>query len=444
MATPVNIAAAASARVLVVDDSPVIRQAIKKMLKSDFDVILAEDGETAWENLLQDEQIKLLITDIEMPRLDGYAFICRIRASDDARIRELPVITITGAEDEDIKARAYACGATDFITKPLDATQLHARVQAYVKFDPIGLPQGNGAVEPAGDTGVDALTKLPSGAYLIHKGKQDVAAAVSAGRDVSLIRLSIDNFKKIYTQHGNDVINPLLDWLAKILGSLINKEDIAARIGAAEFVLLANGTGRNEAMALCNGLRTAVSRAPFTYKKTALPITVSMGLVTLSVDRQRGIEEMLKLAEQRLSHAKSQGGDRVSVTDLSALMPEAEEMVITAPVGAAASGPDPELKVEGLSVEELEEMIKHETQKQKYTGPDRRAPGSIPPDVVQLLSVDKALQMLSAGESAKVLPYLDGLVLQVVPLLEFYDKKKQLGLEAVLDFLRQKAAAKKK
>src|SRR6266849_3366867 len=102
-----------TARVLVVDDAPVIRHAIKKMLTSDFDVLLAEDGETAWKKLVQDEQIKLLITDIEMPGLDGYAFICRIRASDEARIRDLPIITITGAEDEETKERAYACGATD-------------------------------------------------------------------------------------------------------------------------------------------------------------------------------------------------------------------------------------------------------------------------------------------------------------------------------------------
>lgn len=443
MSTRVNIAAAVSARVLVVDDSPVIRQAIKKMLKGDFDVVLAEDGEMAWQNLMQDEQIKLLITDIEMPRLDGYAFICRIRASEDPRIRDLPVITITGAEDEEIKARAYACGATDFITKPLEAAQLHARVQAYVKFEPVGLPQGNGMAEPGAEPVTDALTKLPSGGYLIQKGKQDLAAAISARRDVSLIRLSIDNFKKIYTQHGEEVINPLLVWLAKILSSLISKEDIVARIGAAEFVLLANGTGRNEALALCDGLRSAVARAPFTYKKTSLPISISMGLVTLSVDKQKSIEEMLKLAEQRLSHAKSEGGDRVSVTDLSAIMPEAEELTIAAPEGASAA-PDPEVKVEGLSVEELEEMIKHETQKAKYTGPERRAPGSLPADVVHLLSVDKALQMLAAGETAKVLPYLEGLVAQVIPLLEFYDKKRQLGLEAVLDFLRQKSSKKKR
>uniref|UniRef100_UPI002615A8AF response regulator n=1 Tax=Acidiferrobacter sp. TaxID=1872107 RepID=UPI002615A8AF len=119
-ATTAVVTARNGGRVLVVDDSAVIRQAISKMLKVDFDVAVAADGEAGWETLLQAPDVGVLITDIEMPRLDGYAFICRVRASDDPHIRDLPIIVITGADDDETKTRAFACGATDFITKPLN------------------------------------------------------------------------------------------------------------------------------------------------------------------------------------------------------------------------------------------------------------------------------------------------------------------------------------
>jgi diguanylate cyclase (GGDEF)-like protein len=434
--------------VLVVDDAPVIRHAIKKMLTSDFDVLLAEDGETAWQKLVQDEEIKLLITDIEMPGLDGYAFICRIRASDDARIRDLPIITITGAEDEETKERAYACGATDFITKPLDAGQLQARVHAHVDQ---ALPMtADGRVSIDSQADKDPLTKLYSGRYFLQNGKLSVSAALKQKQDLSLIRLGIDGFKKIFRQYGDDTANGLLIWLAKILATIKVKQNIIARIGGAEFAMVLPSTGRSEAIALCDGLRTAIAKNPFKQGKASITITVSIGIATMSMDQRQLVEELLKLAEQRLSHAKSQGGDRVSVTDLSETMAGAEELVLSAPEGSPASIAEtalPKKEVGELSVSELEELIKRETNKQKITRPEISA-GAVnsavrAPEILELLSVDKALQMLANGDTGKLEPYLERLISQVIPLLDFYNQKKRLGLQSTVDILKEKVSKAK-
>ncbi|MCK7498121.1 MAG: response regulator [Comamonadaceae bacterium] len=63
-------------RVLVVDDAQVMRRAVEKMLQPDYDIVLANDGEAGWDTLVQDDQIEMLITDIQMPLLDGYGLIC--------------------------------------------------------------------------------------------------------------------------------------------------------------------------------------------------------------------------------------------------------------------------------------------------------------------------------------------------------------------------------
>src|SRR4030065_1066759 len=87
-------------RVLIADDSRVIRMAIKKILGADYDLVEVEDGESAWDRVREDTEIQALVTDIEMPNVDGYELICRIRGAEETRLRELPVIAITGAEDQ--------------------------------------------------------------------------------------------------------------------------------------------------------------------------------------------------------------------------------------------------------------------------------------------------------------------------------------------------------
>ena len=95
--------AAEKPRVLVVDDSRLMRKAIHKFIQGEFEATEAEDGEKGWEMLVGDDQIQVVIADVLMPRLDGYALICRIRAADEARIRDVPVIVITGAEDDETR-----------------------------------------------------------------------------------------------------------------------------------------------------------------------------------------------------------------------------------------------------------------------------------------------------------------------------------------------------
>jgi len=119
--------------VLLVDDSRVVRKTIIKMMGTGYNIIETGDGEAGWRTLSQISQVDVLITDIEMPQLDGYGLICRIRAAEDEGLSAIPIIVITGAEDEITKERAYACGANDFILKPIEPGQLRGCVNAHVE-----------------------------------------------------------------------------------------------------------------------------------------------------------------------------------------------------------------------------------------------------------------------------------------------------------------------
>jgi len=355
-------------RVLVVDDAQVMRRAVEKMLQSDYDVVLANDGEAGWEQLACDNQIAMLITDIQMPLLDGYGLICRVRASDSARIRELPIITITGAEDDETRIRAYACGCTDFITKPFDKKLLSSRVHAYLRLKQASLLHATSAASDA--RALDPLTRLGSLGAFLEAGKAFFQQSRERGQDLSVAALDIDDFPALQRQHGA-AADQLLVRVAGILTAMVRREDVVARVGEAEFAVLIPEADRSQAMKLCERLRERIATEPLITTAGPVMVSASFGLVTQSADAPETFEKFLVLVEQRLSQARSDGGNRVGVTLLSDVMPEPEEVVLSGALAAEAPLENSRGEIElsedsgDLSVAELEALVRDETTRQK-------------------------------------------------------------------------------
>jgi diguanylate cyclase (GGDEF)-like protein len=352
-------------RVLVVDDAQVMRRAVEKMLQPEYEVVLANDGEAGWEALARDDQIEMLITDIQMPRLDGYGLICRVRADTKARIRDLPIITITGAEDDETRIRAYACGSTDFITKPFDKKLLHSRVHAYLRLKQASLLHAAAVRNDA--RAVDSLTRLSGLGGFLEAGKALFARARERGQDLSVAALDIDDFAALRRQHGDAATEQMLVRVAGILTAIVRREDMAARVGQSEFAVLIAQADRAQAMVLCERLRERIAAEASAVGSSSGPVSASFGLVTLSTDAPETFEKFLVLVEQRLSQARSDGGNRVGVTLLSDVMPGPEEVVLT----GVTAGFDAETNAAGeielsadpgdLSVAELEALVRDET-----------------------------------------------------------------------------------
>jgi diguanylate cyclase (GGDEF)-like protein len=338
------------------------------MLAGEYDVVLAEDGEAGWSRLASDDTIELLITDIQMPQLDGYGLICRVRADGKARISEIPIITITGAEDDETRIRAYACGSTDFIIKPFDKKLLRARVQAYLRLKQASLMHaGKGG---GGADLVDPVTRLGTLGYFLQRGKEDYAKALQERRELSVAVLEVDDFDGFRKQHGLPAADALLAWLAKLVTGALRKDDAVARVGDAEIAISAPDTSQAGAMQICDRLRQQVEGEPFSHGASKLPVTISVGLVSTASDAQETYEKFLVLAEQRLSHAKSQGGNTVSVTQLSDFMPAPEEVVLTAVDVPTDSGPLALPEVEEISADAMDEIVRRQkTQPNSVGGP---------------------------------------------------------------------------
>jgi len=115
-------------RVLLVDDSKIVRTTLARLIRKSFEVREEANGETGWQAIASDPSIVVVFSDIQMPVLDGFALLERIRQSQDQRIRSIPVIVISGDEEDATKKRARAAGANDFITKTTDGTEILSRI----------------------------------------------------------------------------------------------------------------------------------------------------------------------------------------------------------------------------------------------------------------------------------------------------------------------------
>lgn len=106
------------ARILFVDDDPILLEFARVNLSSDaVQIDVAEDGLAALD-ALERRAYDILLVDLEMPRLDGFGLLAKLRA--DARWQHLPVVVESGREDVDAIDRAFLAGATSFVVKPLN------------------------------------------------------------------------------------------------------------------------------------------------------------------------------------------------------------------------------------------------------------------------------------------------------------------------------------
>jgi diguanylate cyclase (GGDEF)-like protein len=218
-------------RVLIVDDSKLIRNAATKMLGAEFDVVVAEDGAVAKDLLQHDPLIRVVFTDLDMPNLNGYELLRDIRTSADPHVRGLPVIVVTGVEDDEVaRLRALELGATDFITKPFATIDLLARARAHASHQ-------RETAQLRVHTTLDPPTGLANKAGFLDRLQQDIAYARRHEQPLSLARIEIENFRAVFLQRGKDVGERLLKHVATHLRAAIRTEDSAGRVTLGGFAL---------------------------------------------------------------------------------------------------------------------------------------------------------------------------------------------------------------
>lgn len=302
-------------QILLVEDSQTTVAVVSRYLCANYRLVHARDGEEAWGILLANQDIDLVLTDVEMPRMNGHQLLVKIRRSDSARLKSLPVIVMTTTDDNTDRNLAFLNGANDFVNKPIDEAELLARVNVHYKLARTirELEVSRGTLEELAAT--DPLTRLKNRRAFFGEGEKNLSLARRHRTDLSVLLLDVDYFKRINDAHGHHIGDTALTAIARILTTMTRAEDTAARIGGEEFALLLPNTNRLGAAVLAERIRAAIEKEGFLVAGEPVPLTASMGVASYCGDAVDSIEQLLQVADRRLYLAKQAGRNRICVND---------------------------------------------------------------------------------------------------------------------------------
>ncbi|HEX7052925.1 MAG TPA: response regulator [Burkholderiales bacterium] len=279
-------------RVLVADDSKFVRNTFKSILSTTFEVLEAGDGETAWDAVAGDPGIVMVFTDLDMPRLNGFGLLSRIREAGEARIRELPVVVISGNEDPSVKERARAAGATDFISKSADAPEVLSRIDNLLRLV-------SASRTATHDPQLGTLTPH----FLVTQGRKHYAHARRHGSDLSVLALRLDSYAEILRVGGKEIAALIIARIAKLILAKVRAEDAVARTAEDTFLVLAADTAAAQVRALGERLRRELAEANVNHRGQTLRFPSRIGVASLAQDPAESIEDLMRLALRRLEAA---------------------------------------------------------------------------------------------------------------------------------------------
>ncbi|WP_068806665.1 GGDEF domain-containing response regulator [Thauera phenolivorans] len=298
-------------RILVVDDSRMVRSSIIKHIRGRFEVREEGDGEAAWEALLVDPAVQLVLTDIGMPRLDGYGLLERIRSARVARISSLPVLIISGEEDDSARERAAALGANGFITKGSGSAELLSALESLLRLAQTERELEASRAALARQSAIDPVSGLVNESYLKWRAEQDLAYARRHGANLSVLVVEIDRFRELVERHGAQVAGLVGRKLSEILASRVRSEDSVAQLSPAQFVLLAHGSELAASCAFALRLQQALEKLVLSYRGERIGITVTIGVANSAVDGLASVSELIGVAVGRAENGRAAGGNRV-------------------------------------------------------------------------------------------------------------------------------------
>ncbi|MBV1774111.1 response regulator [Burkholderiaceae bacterium DAT-1] len=345
-------------RVLVVDDSRIVRATIRKHLANMFEIVEEEDGIAGWERLVSDDQVFVLISDLTMPRLDGFGLLDRIRKSQDHRLKGIPVIIISGEEDADTKARAVDRGANDFITKSTDRTEMVSRVSAAVKLAKASRELQRLALAREQAPVLEVQSGLASRHLLELEASKSLASAKRHRGEVTLVLLALDGIDALKARLGEAPVAQLVSMIGQTLSGKLRKDETFALVDEAVFGLLLS-CSINQCGSLSDRLLQTVTQARVTFRGERIQLSASVGVSNSRTDGGYDASALLVAAESRLSAAREAGGNQVKLPDISmaamdiqtalSLLYEGKQELVTPHLPHLLSELAPLLQLAGLS-----------------------------------------------------------------------------------------------
>ncbi len=295
-------------KILVADDDPVTRTLLETHLRQwGHEVVTAEDGDGAWQELTKDDPPKIAVLDWMMPKRDGLDICTALRESEKDSYAYIILLTSRSAKEDVVKG--LDAGADDYIVKPFDYSELRTRVRAGARI--VKLQDELRAALKVSEFRAthDSLTGLMNRSAILEILEKELSRAWRTQTPLSVVMADIDHFKQINDVYGHAAGDQVLKEAARRISSSIRQYDHCGRYGGEEFLVVAPGCGRSSAREIAERLRRNLCKSDIAVEDKAVRVTLSLGLAEYRLGQD--VDSLIKEADAALYRAKQQGRNRV-------------------------------------------------------------------------------------------------------------------------------------
>lgn len=293
--------------ILIVDDEPTNIEILSAALDEDYEIYFATSGPDALD-VMQSVLPDMILLDVLMPGMDGYE-VCR-RLKEDDLLRDVPVVFTTALDEEHAQLKGLDLGAIDYITKPISAPIVRARIRNHIEAKTLRDSLAEIAV-------TDTLTGLGNRRMLDTTLRRETLRLARKGEPLSVIILDVDFFKRFNDSYGHSAGDRCLTMIAAALKRAVRRAaDLAARHGGEEFACVLPENDHETAMEIARGIRERVQMLgiPHNASDVAPYVTVSIGVATAHTVPGAVPEVWMEVADEQLYIAKTSGRNKAEGT----------------------------------------------------------------------------------------------------------------------------------
>jgi len=307
-------AAPAPRRVLLADDDPVSLMITRRLLeRGGYTVTSVGDGVAALV-ALRKQHFPVLLTDWEMPVMDGLGLIHAVRGGEWPGYVYTILLTAQGSRASLLVG--LGAGADDYVTKPVDGAELLARMKTGWRIAELEQRLRTAREQAVRQALTDALTGLSNRRDLDAVLLREVARARRFDHPLGVLLCDIDHFKRVNDAHGHAGGDTVLQSFANLLSiNLRSHIDGLARYGGEEFALVLPECTLDATRAVAEKLRSAVEALEVRFEGRIIPVTASFGGAVIESGRGTSMsaDELLASADRSLYQAKESGRNRACV-----------------------------------------------------------------------------------------------------------------------------------
>lgn len=302
--------------VLIVDDDELVLAHLRERVSSaGYAVCTAAGGHEALQTL-RDTAATVVVSDVNMPGMDGIALCRAIR--EHAWPGYIYVVLLTAREEERDILAGLDAGADDYLSKRTSAAQFVARLRIAKRVLALEYSLKDALEKKRELAMTDALTGIYNRRYFMRHLGRELKRAQRFGGEVSLLLLDIDHFKRVNDTYGHSTGDAVLRRLTERMSTCLRRAtDWSARLGGEEFAVVLEGAGLAEARVCAEKLRQAVAGHEFATPAGAVRVTVSIGVSGLEESADRAsvtVESLLSRADTKLYASKRGGRNRVTAS----------------------------------------------------------------------------------------------------------------------------------